>query len=93
MQVSKSGFPQLEVLQLSSLGNWKRLIIGRIFESVLDIEGLVELFHLQKVDFIDSHLYHPSCFLPCLGAPNWRRTPPHLHTIWPNSTNYKQKIL
>ena len=70
MQVSTSGFPQLEVLQLSSLGNWKRLIIGKggmsklthlqIFESVLDIEGLVELFHLQKVDFIDSHLYHPS---------------------------------
>ncbi|KAL6313140.1 hypothetical protein AAG906_019611 [Vitis piasezkii] len=88
MQVSTSGFPQLKVLQLSSLGNWKRLIIEKggmsklthlqIFESVLDIEGLVELFHLQKVDFIDSHLYHPSWFLPCLGAPNWRyaeRTP------------------
>ncbi|RVW93365.1 hypothetical protein CK203_022243 [Vitis vinifera] len=88
MQVSTSGFPQLEVLQLSSLGNWKRLIIEKggmsklthlqIFESVLDMMDLLSSSICRRqISLIHIHIILAG-FLPCLGAPNWRyaeRTP------------------
>lgn len=82
MQVSTSGFPQLEVLQLSSLGNWKRLIIEKggmsklthlqIFESVLDMMDLLSSSICRRqISLIHIHIILAG-FLPCLGAPNWR---------------------
>ena len=83
LQVSANGFPQLKILLLASLHQMKSLNINeggmskltqlQNFFCVLNIQGLSELLHLQKVDVIDN-LDADRWASTFLHSSNWRHT-------------------